>query len=122
MKRLFWLLLAYCQARRLRFADRAALRAHRMRQLQKVHAHALPSQRLFRALPAACPWTNSRPWTEAAMLANFNAMNTAGLALEDVMADGAGRRTQPGLHAHRRGHHRRPVIGYLVPARGLRGQ
>ena len=85
MMRLFWLLLAYCQTRRLRFADRAALQDHQTRQLQKF------TRKLCRRSAYFAPYRR-RPLSEwplmdkASMLANFDAMNTAGLRLEEVMA------------------------------------
>lgn len=86
MTRLFWLLWAFWQARRLRFADRGALQAYQARQLGKFtrklcrrSAYFAP----FRRLPLD-QWPSM---DKASMLANFNAMNTAGLTLTSVMAE-----------------------------------
>ena len=86
MKRLFWLLLAYCQARRLRFADRAALQAHQMRQLQKF-TRTLCRRSAYFAPYRRLPLDQWPSMDKASMLANFNAMNTAGLTQENVMAE-----------------------------------
>jgi putative adenylate-forming enzyme len=86
MKRLFWLLLAYCQARRLRFADRAALQAYQMRQLQKF-TRTLCRRSAYFAPYRRLPLDQWPSMDKPSMLANFNAMNTAGLTLENVMAE-----------------------------------
>lgn len=85
MTRLFWLLLAYCQTRRLRFADRAALQDYQARQLRKF-TRKLCRRSAYFAPYGQLPLDRWPTMDKASMLANFNAMNTAGLTLENVMA------------------------------------
>lgn len=85
MKRIFWLLLAYWRTRRMAFASRAELDAWQARKLDDFCARLCAASAYFapwRALPLA-QWPSM---DKAAMNANFDTMNTTGLALAQVMA------------------------------------
>ncbi|WP_411886081.1 F390 synthetase-related protein [Polaromonas sp. YR568] len=86
MKRLFWLLLAYWQTRRLHFADRAVLRAYQARQLEKF-TRKLCRRSVYFAPYRRLPLDRWPSMDKASMLANFDTMNTAGLTLDNVMAE-----------------------------------
>lgn len=84
MKHVFWLLLAYWRTRRLRFATRARLEQHQARELARfLPALCLTSRHFapFKGLPL----TRWPQMDKALMMANFDAMNTAGLQLKHVM-------------------------------------
>ena len=85
MKRIFWLLLSYWRTRRLAFSSRAALDAYQARKLAAFCARLCKDSAYFaplRDLPLA-QWPSM---DKAIMNANFDTMNTAGLALAQVMA------------------------------------
>ena len=85
LKHLSWLLLAYWQARRLRFSSRAALQAHQVRALARFKATLCaqsPYFSAFKHLPLAQWPLMDKP----TMMAHFDTMNTQGLAIKDVLA------------------------------------
>ncbi len=85
MRRIFWLLMSYWRTRRLAFASRAALEDWQARKLAAFCARLCEDSAYFaplRHLPLA-QWPSM---DKGVMNANFDAMNTAGLALAQVMA------------------------------------
>ncbi|KVW76156.1 F390 synthetase-related protein [Burkholderia ubonensis] len=80
--RLLW---AYARTRTHRFADRAALERHQARGLERFARTVLARSPWF--APHASQPRDAWPLMDkAAMLAHFDAMNTAGLKLDDVLA------------------------------------
>ncbi|WP_010095579.1 F390 synthetase-related protein, partial [Burkholderia ubonensis] len=80
--RLLW---AYARTRAHRFADRAALERHQARGLERFARTVLARSPWF--APHASQPRDAWPLMDkAAMLAHFDAMNTAGLKLDDVLA------------------------------------
>ncbi|MFT4267249.1 MAG: CoF synthetase [Xenophilus sp.] len=82
--RLVGLLSSYVRTRRLRFGDRAALEAHQARQWQLHAARTLRHSPYFSAWvgqPLHAWPTMDKAW----MMRHFDAMNTAGLRLEQVL-------------------------------------
>ncbi len=82
LHRLLW---SYWQTRRLRLADRAALEAHQQRQIKRFTQRVLTRSPYFRTF-ASKPMHEWPLMDKATMMANFDAMNTAGLRLADVLA------------------------------------
>lgn len=85
MTRMFWLLLAYWRARRLRFATRAQLEAHQQRRLQQFLTALVRRSRWFSRY-AQLPLAQWPVMDKASMMMHFDAMNGAGLVLAEVMA------------------------------------
>jgi putative adenylate-forming enzyme len=85
MMRIVWLLLSYLRTRRLRFANRAALDAYQQRQLATFLPRLCASSPWFACL-RELPFEQWPRMNKALMMANFDAMNTAGLQLDAVMA------------------------------------
>lgn len=84
MSRLFWLLLAYVQARRLHFNQRHLLVQHQTRGLarfMRVLCGRSPYFAAFRGLPLS-EWPTM---DKSTMVAHFDTMNTVGLHLPHVM-------------------------------------
>ena len=84
MKRTFLLLLAYWRARRLRFASRAALERHQARRIARFTATVCRRSRYFGPFHGM-PLAQWPIMDKAVMIANFDAMNTAGIRLTDVL-------------------------------------
>jgi putative adenylate-forming enzyme len=84
LKHVFWLLLAYWRARRLHFSTRTALEQHQARALQKFMRKLCQRSDYFAAFKGK-PLAQWPLMDKAHMIANFDAMNTAGLALTQVM-------------------------------------
>ncbi|MGV0986123.1 MAG: F390 synthetase-related protein [Limnohabitans sp.] len=85
MSRLFWLLLAYLNAKRLHFTQRHELEQHQRRALARFMntlCQRSPYFAAFRGLPLSA-WPTM---DKSLMMAHFEAMNTAKLHLPDVMA------------------------------------
>lgn len=84
--RLLW---SYWQTRRLQNrlqrADRAALEAHQRHQIARFTQRVLTRSPYFR-LFVSKPMQDWPLMDKATMMANFDAMNTAGLRLDDVLA------------------------------------
>lgn len=80
--RLLW---SYWQARRFRPANRAALEAHQQRQIARFTQRVLTRSPHFRAFVSK-PMHAWPLMDKATMMANFDAMNTAGLRLDDVLS------------------------------------
>ncbi len=85
MTRMFWLLLAYWRARRLRFATRAQLEAHQQRRLQQFLPALTRRSRWFSQF-TRLPLAQWPLMDKVSMMTHFDAMNGAGLALDNVMA------------------------------------
>ena len=85
MTRMFWLLLAYWRARRLRFATRAQLEAHQQRRLQQFLTALVRRSRWFSRY-AQLPLAQWPVMDKTRMMMHFDAMNGAGLVLAEVMA------------------------------------
>lgn len=75
----------YLRTRRLRFADRAALLAHQERQLRRFASRVLARSPYFAAY-ARQPFEAWPTMDKALMMAQFDAMNTAGLKRDDLLA------------------------------------
>ena len=82
LHRLLW---SYWQTRRLRLPDCAALQAHQQRQIARFTQRVLARSPYFRPF-ASKPMHEWPLMDKATMMANFDAMNTAGLRLADVLA------------------------------------
>jgi putative adenylate-forming enzyme len=85
MTRLATLLWSYWRTRRLHFDSREALERHQQRRLGQFAARRLARSPYF----AACRSLPFEAWptmTKAAMMANFDSMNTARLKLDEVLA------------------------------------
>ncbi|MFM9899920.1 MAG: F390 synthetase-related protein [Polaromonas sp.] len=85
LRHLAWLLLAYWQARRLRFASRAALEAHQAQALARFKARLCAQSPYFSAFKHL-PLGQWPVMDKATMMAHFDTMNTQALALGDVLA------------------------------------
>jgi putative adenylate-forming enzyme len=75
----------YWRTKRLHFADRAALLAHQERQLGRFARHVLSRSPYF-APYVERPFETWPTMDKALMMANFDAMNTAGLKREALLA------------------------------------
>lgn len=82
LHRLLW---SYWQTRRLQLPDRAALEAHQQRQIARFTQRVLVRSPYFRPFISK-PMREWPLMDKATMMANFDAMNTAGLRLNDVLA------------------------------------
>lgn len=78
------LLCAYRRARALRFTDRAALEQHQARQMERLRTQVLARSPHFQPL-THLPMHAWPTMDKAAMMRNFDRMNTAGLRLDDVL-------------------------------------
>lgn len=83
--KLFNLLGAYCQARRLRFTDREALDRYQARHLDAMRARLGQESPYFRAYRDR-PLRDWPLMDKATMMQHFDTMNTAGLKLDRVLA------------------------------------
>ncbi len=82
---LAWLLIAYWQARRWRFSSRQALQAHQTRALARFKTQLCAQSPYFSAFKHL-PWAQWPVMDKPTMMAEFNRMNTQGLAVQDVLA------------------------------------
>ncbi|MES2319468.1 MAG: F390 synthetase-related protein [Pseudomonadota bacterium] len=85
MKRIVWLLMSYWRTRRLAFSSRADVEAYQARKLRDFCEELCESSAYFAPLHDL-PLAQWPTMDKAVMTANFDTMNTAGLALAQVMA------------------------------------
>src|SRR5690625_597070 len=76
-------LLAYARARRMHFADRAALLRHQDQALQAFRSRVLAQSPYFSTFLDR-PWHDWPIMDKAQMMRDFERMNTAGLRLEPL--------------------------------------
>ena len=84
MSSVIWLLLAYWQARNMKFQTRAELEQHQAHKLKKFMRVLCLRSRYFAPFKAR-PLAQWPLMDKSVMLANFDTMNTAGLTLVQVM-------------------------------------